>query len=203
MLVFIDESGDPGFKLDEGSTPIFALSMVIFREAEESRRTQHLIESLRSELRVQPEFKFSKCRDDYRDAFFDCVSGCGFSVRAIVARKALIRSRRLQTIGGEFLRFFIKSMMRFDDGVLAQAKVVIDGSGDRQFKRDLRAYLQTHAGPEAIRSIGLKNSRSDPLLQLADMCAGAIARSYRDDRTDANRWRAMLQPKIEDIWEFK
>jgi hypothetical protein len=30
MLVFIDESGDPGFKLDGGSSPVFVAAMVIF-----------------------------------------------------------------------------------------------------------------------------------------------------------------------------
>ena len=30
MLVFIDESGDAGFKLDRGSTNVFAVAMVVF-----------------------------------------------------------------------------------------------------------------------------------------------------------------------------
>jgi hypothetical protein len=31
MLVFIAESGDPGFKLKKGSTPIFIIALVAFR----------------------------------------------------------------------------------------------------------------------------------------------------------------------------
>lgn len=38
MLVFIDESGDPGFQLDRDSSPIFALAMVVFSDAEEAQR---------------------------------------------------------------------------------------------------------------------------------------------------------------------
>ena len=40
MLVFIDESGDPGFKVEKGSTPVFAVAMVIFANghAAEKRR---------------------------------------------------------------------------------------------------------------------------------------------------------------------
>ena len=30
MLVFIDESGDPGFSLERGASPIFVAAMVIF-----------------------------------------------------------------------------------------------------------------------------------------------------------------------------
>ena len=32
MLVFIDESGDPGFKVDKGSTLVFAVAMVIITD---------------------------------------------------------------------------------------------------------------------------------------------------------------------------
>jgi hypothetical protein len=30
LLIFIDESGDAGFKLDKGASPIFVLAMVAF-----------------------------------------------------------------------------------------------------------------------------------------------------------------------------
>jgi hypothetical protein len=34
VLVFIDESGDPGFKLERGSSPVFVVAMVIFQTSE-------------------------------------------------------------------------------------------------------------------------------------------------------------------------
>jgi len=44
---------------------------------------------------------------------------------------------------------------------------------------------------------------SDNLIQLADMVAGAIARSYReDDRKNARRWRAMLGSTVDDAREY-
>lgn len=30
MLVFLDDSGDPGFKVGKGSTPCFVIALVIF-----------------------------------------------------------------------------------------------------------------------------------------------------------------------------
>jgi hypothetical protein len=32
MRVFVDESGDPGLKIQQGSTPYFVVSLVIFRD---------------------------------------------------------------------------------------------------------------------------------------------------------------------------
>lgn len=30
MLVFIDDSGDPGFKIEKGSSSVFVIALVIF-----------------------------------------------------------------------------------------------------------------------------------------------------------------------------
>jgi hypothetical protein len=68
MLVFIDESGDPGFKLNKGSTASFTAALVAFRDHEQARLAQQAIERLAERLRIRPEFKFSKCRPEVRDA---------------------------------------------------------------------------------------------------------------------------------------
>ncbi len=102
-----------------------------------------------------------------------------------------------------FYSFFVKSMLKFDNGLLKDAKVVIDGSGERVFKQELSAYLRRHTHDGAIKSVRFSDSRRDELVQLADMCTGAIARPYRDNRKDGDRWLRMIAPKIEDVWEFK
>jgi hypothetical protein len=202
MLVFIDESGDSGFRLDKGSTAVFAVAMVIFGDAAEARRTDEAIRALQAEWKVKPEFKFSKASNDVRDAFFQTVAPFGFRVRALIVRKELIHSGRLRSNKEDFYRFFIKNMVKFDNGRLENARVVIDGSGERTFQRDLQTHLKRHSGDGAIKDIRLKDSRGDPLVQLADMCVGAIARSCRPDRPDHDRWKRMISSKIDDIWNF-
>jgi hypothetical protein len=100
MLVFIDESGDPGFKVATGSSPIFVLAMVIFDDHTEAVRTQALVAATLARLGIKPEFKFNKCRADLRDRFFDAVEHCRFRVRAIVVSKQAIRSQRLRSETG-------------------------------------------------------------------------------------------------------
>jgi len=75
-------------------------------------------------------FKFSKSRDEVRDRFFRAISAAPFRVRAIVVEKAVIRSAHLQTDKASFYEFFVKQMLRHDNGRLTNAKVIIDGSGD-------------------------------------------------------------------------
>lgn len=202
MLVIIDESGDPGFKLNKGSTAVFTAALVAFRDVEQARAAQVAIEATATRLHVQPEFKFSKCRPEVRDAFFQAVFPFEFSVRAIVVQKARIYSTHLKSEKDAFYSFFVKSMLKFDEGLLEAARVIIDGSGDRDFKREMGAYFRRHLGKGKVKSIQFSNSAADRLVQLADMCAGAIARSYKNERSDRNRWRDMLGQKIEHVWEF-
>ena len=179
MLVFIDESGDPGFKLNKGSSAAFTAALVAFHDPEEARATDAAIEATAIRLGVKPEFKFSKCRPEFRDAFFESVRPFDFCVRAIVVRKELIYSPYLRSEKERFYSFFVKSMLKFDDGLLKAARIVIDGSGDRIFRTELDAYFRRHLGRGKIKKIRFRDSKSSRLLQLADMCAGAIAQLYQ------------------------
>ena len=202
MLVFIDESGDPGFKVDRGSAPIFAAAMVIFDDREAARQTELIIKQAMADLKVAPEFKFNKSRDAVRDGFFAAVTRCPFRARAIVVRKEVIHSDRLRTHKDEFYRFFVKNMVKHDGGALSDAKIIIDGSGEKLFRRDLERHLKQQAGG-GVRSVKFAESHRDVLVQLADMVVGAVARSYRPERRNHDRWRNQLGRKLEDVWEFR
>ncbi len=202
MLVIIDESGDAGFKLKKGSSAVFTAALVVFKDLEQARATHAAIDATAARLRVRPEFKFSKCRPDVRDAFFEAVLPFEFRVRAIVVQKSRIYSAHLRADKEAFYSFFVRSMLKFDDGLLEAARIIIDGSGDRDFKREMGTYFRRHLGEGKVKSIQFSNSTTDRLVQLADMCAGAISRSFKNDRADRNRWRDMLGQKIEHVWEF-
>lgn len=203
MLVFIDESGDPGFKVTKGSSAAFVVAMVAFADKQVAMDAQAAIKAAAAAHRVFPEFKFSKSRPEVRDLFFETVAPFKFCVRALVVEKERIHSGYLRSNKEAFYSFFVKSMLKFDNGLLKDAKVVIDGSGERVFKQELSAYLRRHTDKGAIKSVRFSDSRSDELVQLADMCTGAIARPYRENRKDGDRWLRMITANIEDVWEFK
>jgi hypothetical protein len=176
--------------------------MVIFADGDAARTTERIVRDAAVRLRIRPEFKFNKSSARVRDEFFQAVRNCPFSVRAIVVRKETIYSPHLTTDKEDFYRFFVRQLMTHDGGILDHAEVVIDGSGDREFRNNLKGALRRQVGSK-VRDVRFARSRSDPLVQLADMCVGAIARSYRADRKDAGRWRQMLRPRIDDVWDFR
>ena len=67
------------------------------------RATEAAIDAAAIRLRIRPEFKFNKCRDDIRDAFFEAVRPFDFCVREIVVQKELIYSRTFAITRGVVL----------------------------------------------------------------------------------------------------
>jgi Protein of unknown function (DUF3800) len=201
MLVFIDESGCPGFKFTRGSDPVFGIGMVIFATAEAARKTEATIATIREQFRHKTEFKFSKSSDVLRDGFFRGVVACPFAARALIVHKEVLYSNTLRGDTDSFYNYFAKMLMAHDGGALEAAQVRIDGSGSRQFERSLNKYLRQQLG-KRIKSVRMSDSASDPLMQLADMCIGAITRAERE-RENSTRWKEMLAPRIQDIWHFR
>lgn len=203
MLVLIDESGDAGFKIAKGSTPFFVVAMVIFREFDEAEQASRAIEAAKSRLRIGQEFKFSKSHANVKDGFFCAVEPFKFTVRALVVEKSRIYSNNLRCNKETFYNYFVRQLLSHDNDVLRGARVKIDGSGDREFKRELSKYLKDQCGHK-IAHIKFAESHRDNLIQLADMVAGAIYRScMARERKDSYRWREMLGSKIEDVWNFR
>lgn len=204
MLILIDESGDAGFKVAKGSTPHFVVAMVVFRDLREAENASQAIADARDRLRIQPEFKFSKCSAQVRDGFFEAVRPFRFAVRALVVDKLRIYSPDLRANANRFYSYFVRLLIRHDADLLAGARVKIDGRASPELRRDLAVALRQHQSVLKMANVKFSDSHRDNLIQLADMAAGAIARSYRNDiRKDAVRWRDMLAGKLEEVWEFE
>ena len=97
--------------------------------------------------------------------------------------------------------------MQHDHKILKNASIKIDGSGDKEFKKQLTSYLRKCLGENKIKKFRFVDSERDNLIQLADMNVGAIARSFNTERKDASKWLNILEKagkiKEKDIWEFQ
>ncbi len=174
--------------------------MVIFDHRDAADGTLQAIEGVRAKTGHKTEFKFSQSRRELRDAFFAGVVHCPFKVRALIVDKEKVHSNDLRANASSFYSYFAKTLMAYDGEVLANADVRIDGSGNREFRRSLNGYLRQQLG-QKVRDVRMSDSKRDPLMQLADMCIGAITRSQRE-RDEANRWLDQLKPRIADIKHF-
>lgn len=205
MLICIDESGCPGFKLGKGSTPYFVVAMVIFRTFSDAENTANAIKQFKDETRFKDELKFNKTSEKIKKQFFERISSCAFEVMALVVDKERIYSQKLRNDNTCFYNFFLKSLLHYDSGVLTNASVKVDGSGDREFKQELHKYLKRNLSDGKISKFRFVDSKSDVLIQLSDMVSGAIYHSYRKDcnKTNQGEWRLSLRKQIRNVWDFK
>lgn len=208
MLVFIDDSGDPGFKLEKGSSHFFVISAVLFDDNLEAEKTAVAIKELKRELGFveDVEFKFNNSRKIVRERFLSVVNTFNFKIRCIVIDKRIIRSDELRTNKKSFYAYAIKMLLKHNGNEISNARIKIDGSGDREFRKNFLTYLRRELNSNTkcvVENCRLVDSRGNVLVQLADMVAGAIRRSYSDDKTDKDIYKGIIQKHITSEWRFK
>jgi hypothetical protein len=205
MQVFIDDSGDPGFKTDKGSSKTFIICCIIFDDELEAERTAVRIKELRRELKKSDrfEFKFNKSSKDYRCLFLETVRNFQFRIRAIVMQKEIIRSDELRNSKASFYNYTIKQVLRHHQGTLKNARIRLDGHGNREFRKGLLVYLRNNIEPGTIKNLRFRDSNRDVLIQLADMVAGSIGRTFQKDKTDCDLYWDIIKCRNEDLWIFK
>ena len=208
MLVFIDDSGDPGFKFHKGSTPYFVIACIIFDDELEAEKTALAIKILRRNLGFSDyyEFKFTKCSLEYRERFLETVASMNFRVRAVIANKTAIKSSDLRKNKGEFYTYMIKMVLKHGSSI-KNANIKLDGTADRQYRKKTLGYLKrglNSSSHTTIRKISFKSSHNNVLIQLADMVAGSINRSRQEDKKDGQKYLKILKDsdKIESLLNF-
>lgn len=150
MIVFIDDSGDAGFSIQKGSSRFFVIAAVIFDDELEAEKTAVTIKELRRELKLADyrEFKFNKYLKDIRVKFLERVNRFDFKIRCLVVDKTLIHSKDLRNEVGLFYSYAIKMLLKHNDGTILNAKIRIDGSGNREFKKAFLSYLRRELNSE-------------------------------------------------------
>lgn len=204
MLIFLDESGDAGFKFDQGSTTHFVIALVIFDQPLDAEETGLHIKRLRQRLNVssQYEFKFSQSKDYFRYQFLDTVRNDPFRIRAMVVDKRRIYSPTFKDDKDSFYNYFASQVVKHNHGKITGAGLYIDGSGSREFKRAFESNLRSKVKNGTISKCKFVNSKDNNLIQLADMVSGAIYRQHNPIRPD-DTYIEYVRHKIEDLWEFR
>lgn len=200
MLVFIDESGDTGFKIKKGSSRYFVISLVIFEDNEEALACDQRIQLLKRELKYPDnfEFHFKKNSHKVRKAFLGAVAPYNFFYYGIVINKD---PQKLWGNGFKSKESFYKYAcgLVFENAKshLKKANVKVDNTGRKVFRSQLAKYLKSKVNVERegyIQKVKMERSRSNNLLQLADYIAGVINRCVQKKKYSKD-YRKLIAPK--------
>jgi len=201
MLVFIDESGDTGFKLDKGSSRYFVISLVIFEENTEAIACDKRIQLLKQELKYSENFEFHFKENSHRVkmAFLEAVAPYNFFYYGIVINKD---PQKLGRDGFRTKESFYKyaCSLVFENAKekMRNATVVIDKSGKKVFRSQLARYLKRKINKKGengyIKKVKMQRSKSNNLLQLADYIAGVINR-YAQRKKYSDQYHKLIAHK--------
>jgi hypothetical protein len=198
MLVFIDESGDTGFKFKEGSSHYFIIVLVVFEDLDQANLCEQRIKQLKTELGKQQnwEFHFKTNSHKIKEKFLNAVMPYNFFYYGIVIDKQRMSGTAFEN-KDVFYQYACGLVFENAKEKLNDAIVLIDGSGNDGFKKDLSKYLKQKTNDyskQVIKKVKMQSSHSNDLLQLADYVAGSINRSFLDKKF-AKDYRKIIAPR--------
>jgi len=207
MLVFVDESGDTGLKFGRGSSPYFAVTLVIFENEAEAEKLRLGIDTLRGELKLPRDYEFHFVKNNVptRRAFLNAIKNNDFKFFTLVVDK-----RKLSGTEYQSRSTFYKSVcgVAFDSAkhLLQEANVKFDDGGEKAFKKEFASYIRRKVNGEGteterIKKIGTQDSKSSNLIQLADMVNGAVYRSFQDE-ANAGEYRNIIKHREYSVLEW-
>ncbi|MFA6028093.1 MAG: DUF3800 domain-containing protein [Patescibacteria group bacterium] len=188
MLIFVDESGDTGRKLNKGSSRYFIIAIVIFSESEEALNCDKRINQLRREIGKPDnfEFHFTHNSETVRQKFLQAIQPYHFNYFSVVIDK---HPNKLWGPGFKDKESFYKYAcnMVFTNALfyLDDATAVLDKSGSPDFRNRLAKYLRkriNEQGTGKIKKLKQQRSSANNLLQLADYVSGIINRKVQNKR---------------------
>ena len=190
QYIFIDDSGDAG--LGNSNTDQLIVAAVIVVDENKKELLEDAINLFRRRLGWVDlhGFKFSKTEKSILVELIDFVKHFDFKAYAVVLDKKNIDSSNIIKSKMSVYNHTIKELL------LRVSKsnqiVVIDGKATKSYAEKVRTYLRQSLKENGIdnTSIRFVDSRKDSIIQLADIVAGAIARSYKD-KTDAMRYLSL------------
>lgn len=198
QLVFIDDSGDPGFKKGASSSN-FILAAALFMDPDTAKLANDTIIEYRRSLgwRDDYEFKFAKIRKDIIIELLRTVARYDFQIYAVYINKADYPNLFKFCLDKEkFYNWATKELLAMMP--LEDAKIKIDGKYGKQYKLHVKAYIRKELNTEfcKITDFSVQDSKKDNLIQLADLIAGSINRSFQVDKTDFKNYVRVLKQKI-------
>lgn len=201
QLIFIDDSGDPGFKFNRGSSRYFVIVCIIFNSKISAEYTSANIKMLKEQMgwKQEREFKFHRANDEQKKLFFDTIKKHDFLVRAIIVDKSKINEPNLKK-SESFYGFVIKKTLD-SYKKMKLARITLDGSGNKNFRKKSTSEIRKaiNKNNRRMTEFRLVDSKNEVLIQLADMVAGAINAKYDKTKRSKHDYVKIIKSQVDDI----
>ncbi len=198
QFAYLDDSGDSGLKFAEGSTRYIVMAACIFDSAEAVEKAWTCIDSARHLSfdgihfqRFDREFKYNKTKDKLKTVFYEKLKPADYAVRAIILDKTTLYSSHLIQHPNDLKSYLIRQLFTHTFGNVKDAMLFIDGKDTRAFGMHDKQYLMGIVNsrcPGTLHDVQFVDSKENPMIQLADMTAGAIHAVHENPEGKASQY---------------
>ncbi len=204
MLTFTfagDESGDVSFNFGKGASRYFVMAVIATENPELLRQN---LADVRRELGLSPAYEFSFndiSSAQIRQRIFEVLRHADFEAWALVVDKTSLSEpfrimRRL-----DFYLFCITELLQaIPTEQREKATLILDEfGGEPDLPLEFRRYMKRRNIPRHFSRVLTKRSKSEPLIQVADLVAGSVLR--RDTQKDSESFD-MIKDKFNAVVEY-
>ena len=177
-IVAIDESGDPGNKINKGSSEYFSVALSVFENTKDIDILNKKLEELAVKLfkNKDHEFHFSHEKFKYRKEFFEVISELDFRVLVM-----LVHKEKHQNIK-DFYSFIFEYIFKNFKKETEESFLKIDGGNKKNSNKNNILKINTIAKKfdYKIGKIKFYDSKKNRDIQVSDFFAGAVRRYFED-----------------------
>ena len=197
-----DEAGDVSFSFDKGASRYFVVAAIATANPDELR--QRLVDLRQnSGLPREYEFKFTALSSaSLRRRVFESLALAEFDAWAVVVDKTTLSDPFRVMHGLDLYVYFVTELIQLIPSVKRDgATLILDEFGSAaQLRTELRRFMTARGIPRHFKRVLAMRSRSEGLIQIADLMAGAILR--RDAKRDSEAY-GYVEQKFKRVLEFR
>jgi len=199
--LWIDESGDSGFKFAKGSSSFLILAVVYLTHGDKEANINKAINKLKLKLNLSKgyEFKFSRCKDKFRKKLFQTIKRLPLRYKAIVVDKRRLKPPASSLQPHQLYCEAVRRLLYDNNPPLDKTVIIIDEATARIHRREFNSVLKKYLSKSVVKKIRQARSQSEIGIQIADMIAGSIFRKY--EKID-DRYYQIVKEKEKIIMEF-
>ncbi|MFN8444843.1 MAG: DUF3800 domain-containing protein [Caldilineaceae bacterium] len=183
-----DESGDVSFAFTKGASTHFLITII----AANADLMQLLLQDVRQQSNLPANYEFSfhgLTASALRRRVFTALADTEFSAWAVAVNKAKLADSFRVMRPVEFYLYFVSETIRLipSEQRIGATLLLDEFASPKHLPGELRRILKARSIPRHFKQIVAKRSRSEPLIQVADLLAGALHRHIVSDDHECYR----------------
>ena len=210
IYAFTDESGSFGWDLDNKNTSThFIITAIIVRESDvDAVRTA--VADIRDRYFPNGEIKSSRIKRSYqerRKKIIEETLPIPYKIFSVVVEKKLLEDSRGLRFKQSFYKFMNNIVHKELRAAFKNLVVVADEIGGSDYMQSFCKYVEEHSEFPNLygeSEFSFENSKSEVIVQLADLISGTLSFLYDEHKKDASvpNYQEILKDKIIRIEQY-